>query len=179
MKTLLIILLLCIVGYAVLRLLPVSLMETRNGQTTMIESIQDLCQLLSEESLTITAVANHLGTIVEQGGGSVPMVVRPSDTAFREARIMSKPNSSEPSDVTLTLGDEDALTLGDLRAAFGNYNNVPRMRPGQAYRVMYYTAIPDQPFTCAISASIKAGQTVADSSTVASLSIRRDIRLDG
>jgi hypothetical protein len=144
----------------------------------MIESIQDLCQLLSQENLTVTAVGKHLGTIVEQGGGSLPMLVRPSDGAFREARIMSKPGSSEPSDVLLTLSDEDALKLGDLRAAFGDYSKVPRMRPGQLYRVMYYTAIPDQPFTCAISAAIKAGQAIADASSVVSLTIRRDIRLD-
>jgi hypothetical protein len=87
-------------------------------------------------------------------------------------------NSQAPSDVTLTLSETAKLTLADLQAEFGDYSNVPRMRPGQAYSVAFYVDIPQKPFTCTIFASLKPDAEVEDSSAVASLNVRRDMRLD-
>ena len=143
----------------------------------MIDIIQNLIKLLSSDPLTSPQVAECLGKVLGEDKKHAPLSVKPHDKAFREVKIMRKPNGT-PTSVTLSLAEAQTVTLADLRAAFGDYNTMPRMNWQMPPRVMFQVDIPGQPYTCAIFADLQMGQEPADSSVVTTITVRRDIRLE-
>ena len=141
-------------------------------------AIQRLCARLSEGSLTATALAAELGDTVEDQGPGLAIVVRPTDPAFREARVARAPHGDEPAYVDLTLSDPGALPLSALRDAFGAATTLPRMRPGAPRRVLLHADIAGQPYTCAVIASLQPSGD-EDEPTVSAVTLRRDERSQG
>jgi hypothetical protein len=143
----------------------------------MIDTIQNLIKLLSSDPLTSPQVAESLGKVIGEDKKHAPLPVQPRDSAFRDIKIMRKPNGT-PTSVTLSLSEPHRTTLADLRATFGDYNPMPRMNWQSPQRVMFQVDIPGQPYTCAIFADVQMGQEPADSSVVTAITVRRDMRLE-
>lgn len=137
----------------------------------MIDTIKDICQVLSAETVTIddvVAVTGHSPTST----GIRSTSVQPNSSSF--SRIVIETQSDVPSSVKLTLIDD--LTLGVLQEAFGDYQSVPRMRPEDSARVAFSVDTGDT-FTCTIFAYFDPLTEANDDTRIDSLLIRRDIRL--
>jgi hypothetical protein len=140
-----------------------------------LAAIERLCAHLSEGTKTASALAAELGSTVEDQGPGLAIVVRPTDPAFREARVARTPQGDGPAYVELTLSDPAALPLSALRDAFGTASTLPRSRPGAARRFLLQRDSAGQPYTCAIIASLHSpGDDAAP--TVSAVTLRRDER---
>ena len=145
------------------------------GASKVPGAIQRLCARLSEGSLTATALAAEIGSTVEDQGPGLAIVVRPTDPAFREARVARTPQGDEPAYVDLTLSDPADLPLSALRTTFGQAHALPRTRPGATQRVLLQSDSPGQPYTCAIIASLDPSGD-KEGPSVSAVTLRRDER---
>lgn len=137
----------------------------------MIETINDVCRVLSAETVTIddvVAVTGHSPT----SSGIHSTSVQPNNTGF--SRIVIETKSDIPSSVQLTLADD--ATLGLLREALGDYRHVPRIRPEDSASVAFSVDTEDT-FTCTIFAYFDPLTDGSDNTRIESLLIRRDLRL--
>lgn len=137
----------------------------------MIESVRELCRVLSEETVTVddvVAVSGHNPT----ARGIRSVTVQPESDSF--SSIVVKTKSDVPATVALTLAGDH--TLGSLRDAFGDYQDVPRVHPEDSARVAFFVDTGDV-FTCTIFAHFDPLTEATDETRVDSLLIRRDRRL--
>jgi len=141
----------------------------------MMGTIQRIAKLLCTEPLTATEVANAVGTIAEDYGGNLQIVVRPGDAAFTEAHVTREYGTQVPSSVRLTLADPKAMTVAELRSTFGEYSQPPRLHYDSATAIVFdeiYRASPS--LSCALIAEVVPGAHGVDDGTIATLSLRRD-----
>ncbi len=156
---------------------PVEAKQTQKT-TMIIETLQKLCQVLSTAPLTAQETANSLGTIVEDMGKDLPVIFRPSDPSFREARIVRQVGTNEPAHVEMVLAKPGTLSVETLKAAFGNYSELPLQDLDDSDRIIFYVDIPNLPRTCAVIADLTPGKPGAEDGTVIAVTVRRDIRLE-
>ncbi|MDZ8052278.1 MAG: hypothetical protein RMX68_029970 [Aulosira sp. ZfuVER01] len=149
-----------------------------NQETTMIETLQNLCNVLSNAPLTAQAAATSLGTIVEDQGKDWPVIVQPSNSAFQEARVVRQAGTNEPAHVELTLADPSKLTVKMLREAFGNYSKPPKLHRNRPTKLVFDVDIPNTPRTCAVIADVTPQEHGVEDGIVNSVTLRRDIRLE-
>lgn len=143
----------------------------------MIETIQNLCVVLAETAVTVQSVGAHLGELITDQGGNLPLIVQPSDPAFVTAEIVRQFDTQNPAHVELKVADIDTLSVADLTAAFGAYRQTPKMQPRTPTRIMYTIDIPGKSYTCALIANIAPDTPDIAQGNVSSLIIRRDERL--
>lgn len=141
----------------------------------MIETLKQLCIVLSEEQVTVQDVGSHLGKLVSDEGGSLPLIIQPDDTAFAKAEIVRDYETQAPAHVELTLADSTALSVSDITAVFGHYRQIPKMQPKTPTRIMFSFDESGKPYTCALIANLVSG--ASDQATVTSVIVRRDMRL--
>lgn len=144
---------------------------------TTIELLQRLCQLLASDRPTVADVAATLGGAVVARDSTVA-TVRPAQPAIQEARIVTEPGVEEPSYVELLPAPGERPTLALLKASFGDYRTLPRVHWNAPRRVIFYPEPPGASHRCAIIAELSAGATDLEAAAVATLTIRRDVRLD-
>ncbi len=149
-----------------------------NQETEMIETVQKLCQLLSTEPLTAPEVATSLGTIVEDPGKNLPLIVRPSNPFFKEAQVVRQFETNEPAHVELLLAEPGALSVEALKATFGDYSEPPKLHWNSPQKIIFYVNKPNLPRTCAVIADVRPGEQGAKDGTVTAVTVRRDIRLE-
>ena len=139
--------------------------------STMIDTVKELCRVLSAETVTVDDVVAVSGnTPTENGIRST--IVQPESSSF--SRVVIKTKSDVPATVALTLAED--LTLGSLREEFGDYRNVPRVHPEDSARAAFSVDTGDA-FTCTIFAHFDPLKQATDTTLVDSLLIRRDRRL--
>ena len=137
----------------------------------MIETVQALCEALSQESVSVDDIAALAGHNPESTGLGT-FNITPNDDSFTAIRIQTRDNV--PSSVELTLDIKPRL--GQLREAFGDYAAVPRVHPQDAARVVF-TVDEGGPFTCSIFAHYDALIELSEETPVSSLTLRRNQRL--
>lgn len=148
--------------------------------SAMIETLQELCSILSTDPLTAPEAAASLGDIEEDEGGSSPITVRPYNSSFRTAQVVRKYDTDEPAHVRLDLAEAGAgaLSVANLKAAFGDYREVPRMRPKTPARIAFLVDEPDQPYNCTLIVDVVPGEGGVEQGTVKGFTLRRDIKLE-
>jgi hypothetical protein len=156
---------------------PVEAKQTQKT-TMIIETLQKLCQVLSTAPLTAQETANSLGTIVEDMGKDLPLIFRPSDPSFREATIVRQVGTNEPAHVEMVLAKPGTLSVETLKAAFGNYSELPLQDLDDSDRIILYVDIPNLPRTCAVIADLTLGTQGVEDGSVIAVTVRRDIRLE-
>ena len=141
----------------------------------MIETLQKLCQLLTKDPLSVEEVANMLGSGGVPAGSSTPIRVTPYNQSFLTIEVTRRKGSSEPSNVMLAPSPSKTLTIGQLKAAFGDFHDLPRSSYKSPHRVLFRPAAKEQAFSCAILADFDADDALTDSTRVTSLTVRRDV----
>ena len=143
--------------------------------STVIQTIDQLCTILSQARVTVREVADRLGTIVEDQGGHLAVIVRPGDPAFTRASIVRDFQTGEPAHVELSLAS--AIDVSALQQAFGAFTVLPVARAGKPTGIIFRVDRAGQSYTCAILADVQPGQAGIAQGTVVALTVRRDIRL--
>lgn len=117
--------------------------------------LKDLSRLLCSTPLSMTDVRQKL---VELGVS---------------ATVESMPGKDDPAFVRLDLPVGIGLTLETLAQEFGSYKQLPSMHRGKAIKYIFYVDLPEMPFVCALIADQHR-----EASTIATVTVRRDIRLN-
>jgi hypothetical protein len=132
----------------------------------MTEFIRAICeQLLDAEELSPEALAAQLGKIVEPKRAGMPLEIVPINTSFSTARVMVEPDSGDLSLVVLIPAAR--LTIADLRAGLGPYEESRRLHPDSPRKLMF--SIRDgkpHPFVVDVMAEVSVDEKVVDSAAV-------------
>jgi hypothetical protein len=139
-----------------------------------IATIRALCDTLSAANVSVEGVAASLGEVIEDQGGKLGVIVRPSDPQFAEAMIVRSQGDGAPAHVRLRLADPKALSTAALVEAFGSYTTAPKKRPGPGRNIVFYDEQPGRPSTCAIIAEVSPGADGIESGAARSITVRRD-----
>ena len=137
----------------------------------MIDTINELCRVLSAETVTVDDVVAVTGHTPTSEGIHSTLIQANSDSF---SRILIQTSSDVPSSVELSLAEE--ITLGSLREEFGDYRTVPRVHPEDPARVAFSVDTGDA-YTCTIFALFDPLTKAGDDTPIDSLLIRRDMRL--
>jgi hypothetical protein len=140
----------------------------------MIDKIEQLCRLLSSAPVSPRQVADGFGTIVADHGYGSDLVVRPTDSAFSDVRVMRKIQTDEPSFVELAFADPEALSVARLTETFGDYSVVPRLHADESESIAFEVERPHMPYRCTVLAQVQPGPRGLADGTVAGITVRRD-----
>jgi hypothetical protein len=124
----------------------------------VIESIREICTLLAGDPATVQEVADGLGTLVADQGGNLPLIVRPRYAAFSRGSVTRQFGTQRPAGVLLTVAESAELRVAELRAAFGEYAELPRKRSDRAPRIQIYLGEPAAAGSTSIIATLMPGQ---------------------
>jgi len=139
----------------------------------MIESIQEICALLTNSSLTVQDVAANLGTLVEDQGGNLPLIIRPRDASFVQGMVTRQFGTQRPAGVILTVTETAELRVKALRATFGEYTLLPREWEDKAPSIKFYLGEPAQIGSSSIIARLMPGEWEnIDDGTVSELTLQ-------
>jgi hypothetical protein len=116
----------------------------------MIETIKQVCQMLSRASITTGELVAALGSLEQEGSEHTALRVKPTDTAFRAIDIMPGSPGATPYIVTMETAGASLLTLGALQVALGRDNPLPRGGPRRPAQTMFTYNDTAAPFKCAI-----------------------------
>ncbi len=137
----------------------------------MIELLLTLSMALCEADITVARAAALIGAPQPRAGSLAPLVVTTNEANITHAEVVGDSDSAPPAYVRLTLAAA-ALTLDEMRDAFGEGSIVPRSRPDQGARWMFHVRPPSKPFECALIA-----EAAANGSSVHIVTLRRDQKL--
>jgi hypothetical protein len=141
----------------------------------MVGTLQRIAKLLCTEPLTAVQVANAIGTISQDYGGSLQVVVRPSDAAFSEADIGREYGTQNPSTVGFELANPKSTTVAQLRSAFGEYSEGPKLHFDSPTEIMFQAIWRASPsVSCALIAQVDPGAHGVADGTVSKVTLRRD-----
>lgn len=141
----------------------------------MIETLQKLCELLTKDPLTVPEVARLLGSGDTSDSGRSPMRVTPHNPAFQQIEVSRKKGGDEPSTVLLVPAAAKNLTIGQLRAAYGAFHDLPRARYNSPNRVMFRPKAAKGSYSCTILVDVDADDAITDDTRVTSITVRRDV----
>jgi hypothetical protein len=144
----------------------------------MIETLQKLCNVLSQSPLTAPQAATSIGKIIEDPGKDSALLVQPSHPGFKAALVVRQAGTNEPAHVELTLAEPSTLSLKTLTAAFGKSSKLPNLHVNSSKRLIFEVDLPNTSHTCAVIANVMPGKNGSEDSMVTAVTIRRDIRLE-
>lgn len=153
-------------------------------EVDMIDTIRSLCQLLVSEPVTITELAEHLGTVTHRFGEGRRLVVEPTDPSLEAVRLAGAPDTLAPRIVHLTPRRPYQTTVADLVAAFGDYTALPRTHPEDLLSVRFVVDVgPDVSAVCLLHATVGGSQYSPEADIedgpVSLVSLRRSDRAGG
>lgn len=158
------------------RIIPI---QTKSNQPRkMIETLQKLCNVLSQSPLTAPQAATSIGKIIEDPGKDLALRVQPSNPGFKAALIVRQAGTNDPAHVELTLAEPSTLSLKALRDAFGKSSKLPNLHVNSSKRLIFEVDLPNTSHTCAVIANVMPGKNGTEDSMVTAVIIRRDIRLE-
>src|SRR6185312_9839801 len=91
--------------------------------------------MLEAERIEPGALAAQIGTVQGAALPNLPIVVTPRDPRVAEARVVASPESQEVSDIILI--PSGRLTLAELAAMFGSYEESPRLHPDRPRKLVF------------------------------------------
>lgn len=144
----------------------------------MIETLQQLCVVLSRPSVTVQDVSASLGKNIEDHGGNLPLIVQPFDPFFEEAVVVRKYGTQEPAHVRLKIAESMRLSVQELKNSFGEYRELRKQDWDSPVSVIFGVDMPNSSHTCAILVDVALGERGIEDGTALSVIVRRDIKLD-
>jgi hypothetical protein len=142
---------------------------------TIEDHVQRICDAITADTATPESLAGALGAtaVVTEPPQPIVLVTKGGLAGVTEARLVRRPDG-EPSHVELELAPSAALTLGALRARFGDFRAAPQLHFNRPIQVLFYPSPPQQRIRCAVIASIDPSATPSDDTPVSAVSVRRD-----
>lgn len=141
----------------------------------MIGTLQRIAKMLCTDPLSAEQVARAIGTVTQDYGGSLQLVVRPSDTAFSEADVGRQYGTQNPSTVRLKIADSKSMTVAELQAVFGDYSEGPRLHFDSPPEIVFPEICrASASLSCALVAQVDPGAHGVADGTVSGITLRRD-----
>ena len=125
------------------------------NDTDIIDTLTDLCRLLSSAPLTVDDVERQVAELEV------------------EATVHAEPGTDEPAFVHVKVPETSQVTLDALCETFGPYRQLPRPQRNAPVPYMFRVDRPDAPYTCAVVARKRPEQ-----SRIEAVDLRRDVRLE-
>jgi len=147
---------------------------TGAGEQTLIDLVQELVSLLSQDSLTTDEVKARIGSVVRDPGIPLPIELLPSAASVSSARLICDPESGLPYLVTLEPSPGVVITPKALRAIFGDYNRTLtdlEMPP----EVVFGPTREGKRWQVVLIAKLELTACVIESARVTSIALRRDL----
>jgi hypothetical protein len=119
----------------------------------VIDKLNALCTVLSDEALNMYALATSLGTVTAEY--KYMLKVNPADEEFQAVNVARRVDSEEVAHVDLRLSE--SLPLRVLVNAFGEYEELPPM-PNEPDYVVFYVERDEMPYRIALIAAVKEGE---------------------
>jgi hypothetical protein len=116
----------------------------------VIDKLNALCTVLSDEALNMYALATSLGTVTAEY--KYMLKVNPADEEFQAVNIARRVDSEEVAHVDLRLTEPLALRV--MVNAFGDYEELPPM-PNEPDYVVFYVERDGQPYRIALVAAVQ------------------------
>lgn len=138
----------------------------------MFEILQQICILLSQPKITAQDLSTNIGTIVEDHGESLSIIVQPSDQLFKEAVVTRMYKSQEAAGVRLQVAESKKLSIQELKSVFGEYKESVPIDWNWPREIIFYVNVPTSPYKCGIIAAVKPGKNGIEDGTAKSLVIR-------
>ena len=138
----------------------------------MAATLAHWCAELAADDVTATGLARQIGEIVA-GEGTPQLTVRPSDGAWAQAEIISRPGEDAPSLVRLVPAGSDALPSSTLDDAFGTALFPPKVNFTDPVTRFYELDTGAPSHTTAVIAELPP----EGGDHVTAVTLRRDIRL--
>jgi hypothetical protein len=139
---------------------------------TTIDTIQQLCSLFFNRSLTTVAISDRLGKVLNDRGSDLPVDVQPADPVWQAARIIRQVGTDKPAHVDLTLANPTSLSVKDLASAFGAYSELPLRSLDLPPRILFDVDSPDSSESCVVIASVKPGSRGIENGSITAVTIR-------
>lgn len=142
---------------------------------TIEDHVQRICDAITADRATPESLAGALDAtaVVAEPPQPIALVAKGGLAGVAEARLVLRPDG-EPSHVELELAPSAALTLGALRARFGDFRAAPQLHFNRPIQVLFYPSPPQQRIRCAVIASVDPAATPSDDTPVSAVSVRRD-----
>ncbi len=138
----------------------------------MAEALHQWGVLLTQADVTVEAVAAEIGE--PHGGGDGQLPVRPHDTAWAQAEIISRAGEAAPALVRLVPADPRALRVADLDAELGPPTGFPvKVHFTDPESRLYAIDPGSRDFTASLIAELQP----EGGEHVTTVLLRRDIRL--
>ena len=145
---------------------------------SVIETVQELCNMLVSGAIGTMEVAAYLGKVVDDQGEGGEVLVRPNNKAFSEIVIIHDEEVDEPYLVEFELQKPGELRVGQLQSIFGHFVESPKLHWDSPANIVFYVEPEDGPYSCAIIAQIREKGPNLDRAIVETLTVRRDVESD-
>ena len=132
----------------------------------MIETVRDLADALSAESVSVDELVERLGGHGDEIGDSI--VEAPALDGVERAGVVRHVHDGPPALVTLHLSRPQPRE--ELEAAFGAPRSIHPDHIGEPVTLLFELDLPDRPFDVALLATDDPGGS-------RTLTLRRDVRL--
>jgi hypothetical protein len=139
-------------------------------EQSILDTIQNVCSKLSNDSVSMKEVAQSLGALLKIEGVNMQANIAPSISGVEEIRVNGQPNTSDAlSHIELKLVDPSPLQLKTLEKKYGQGKALQKTTGSTGPRAEIPVSMEDKPFNCCITASLtKNGRFVTF------LTLRRD-----
>ena len=146
------------------------------GDHAMIDQIQELIRLLSQDPLSVADVIARVGPVVDDPGIPQTAALEPASLrGVRAARLGRYPDTGLPYTLALELADDAQPTAAALRAAFGDYKRA-RTDRGHPAQLLFYPPAQAPRWQVALLADLAPTDGSLDDARVTRLTLRRDPR---
>jgi hypothetical protein len=144
----------------------------------MIETVKQVCKMLSRGEVSVSEIVAALGSLEQEGGENTALRIKPADTAFRAIDVMPGNPNATPYLVTMETAGAALLTLGAVQVALGRDNPLPRGGPKRPAQTMFTYDDASSPFKCAVFVRYEDDEDVdRRDAPVIALQCRRDPRI--
>jgi hypothetical protein len=139
----------------------------------MSESLEEICGFLADPSLTVHELAPKLGTLIEDQGGNLALIIRPKHPCFARAMVTRQYGTQRPATVELALAESVDLSVETLKESFGDYLLLGRQLGDKAPRIKFYLGEPTEIGSASIIATLMPDQwDNIEDGTVAELTLQ-------
>lgn len=142
----------------------------------VIESLRQLFGSLANDQLTVQDVAQRVGSIEQDYGGDLQIVVRPRDGSFSKIDVLRQPHTQKLASLVAYLSPGAVLKVTALRQAFGDYNEAPLGDHDPLPEIIFYLDHEILSLKFALVAQVRPGPNGIRDGIVSQLSILREDR---
>ena len=140
---------------------------------TTADQILGLIRFLSQDPLGTADIAAHVGPVVREPGGLLPIELRPILPGVRSARLACYPDSGLPYSLELALDSDLRLTPATLKPILGNFDHA-RTDRSMPREILFYPKACGSHWRIVVIAQLESRAGELDALPIANIVFRRD-----